>query len=113
MNRWLGCLFLIAVGFLLLPPRCPAPVIYTPGEGWRYESVGGDGSWQRTTASNQMEVAKSAFAKKDYALAQKAAKRTVARWPFSDPYGQEAQYLLARCYEVQGKSEKAFKGYQK
>ena len=112
MNRWFGLLLLIGAGLLLWPHRCPAPVIYTPGEGWRYESVGG-GSWQRTTASNQMEVAKAAFEKKDYSLAQKASKRIVARWPYSDPYGQEAQYLLARCYEQEGKSEKAFKAYQK
>ncbi len=37
----------------------------------------------------------------------------MARWPFSDPYAQEAQYLLARCYEQRGQNEKAFKAYQK
>jgi outer membrane protein assembly factor BamD len=111
MNRWLQFLLLTIVALLLTPMPSPAPIIFTPGEGWHYEPYGG-GSWTRTTASNQLAVAKEAFQQKDYSVAQKAAKRTVTRWPFSD-YGQEAQYLLARCYEQRGQSEKAFKAYQK
>ena len=111
MNRWFGWTLLMLLGSLLLPERSAAAIIYTPGEGWRYEPYGGT-NWTRTTASNQLAVARTAFLQKDYALAQKAAKRTVSRWPFSD-YGEEAQYLLARCYEQRGLSEKAFKAYQK
>ena len=32
-------LLVIAVGVLVLPQRAPAPLIYAPGEGWRYEKV--------------------------------------------------------------------------
>jgi outer membrane protein assembly factor BamD len=111
MKRWpvrVGLLVLCLLGF---PQRSPAPLIYTPGEGWRYESVGG-GSWQRTTAPKQLAVAQAAFDKNDHALALKAARRTVHQWPYSDSAPQ-AQYLLARCYEARREDEKAFKAYQK
>ena len=51
-------------------------MIYTPGEGWRYESVGG-APWQKTRAKDQLEVAQAAFDKGDQSLALKAARRTV------------------------------------
>ena len=112
MNRWSIRLFLIAVCVLALPYRSPAPLIYTPGEGWRYEPVGGEANWQRTRAKDQLIVAQDAFDKKDYSLALKAARRTVRVWPHSD-YAPQAQYLVGRCYEVKGTHEKAFKEYQK
>jgi len=101
---------LFCLGF---PQTSPAPIIFTPGEGWRYESVGSEGgNWTRTRAKDQLDVAESAFAKKDFSLARKAAKRTVTKWPFSD-YAPEAEYLLGRCYEQTGQDERAFKTYQK
>lgn len=110
MNRRLARV-VIAVVLLAFPQRAPAPLIYTPGEGWHYESVGG-GKWQRTRAKDQLEVAQEAFDARDYSLATKAARRTVSQWPFSD-YAPQAQYLLARCQEARGNDEKAFKAYQK
>jgi outer membrane protein assembly factor BamD len=92
--------------------RSPAPLIFTPGEGWRYETPGGIGNWQRARAKDQLEVAQTAFDNKDYGLALKAARRTVNTWPFAD-YAPQAQYLLARCHEVHGADEKAFAAYQK
>jgi outer membrane protein assembly factor BamD (BamD/ComL family) len=108
--------WLLRVGFILFcllafPERSPAPLIYTPGEGWRYESVGG-GSWQRARAKDQLEVAQTAFDKKDYSLALKAARRVVNVFPFGD-YAPQAQYLIARCYEAEHDDEKAFNAYQK
>ena len=111
MKQWLIRLFCIALGLLAFAPRTPAPLIYTPGEGWRYEPVGSEGKWMRGRAKDQMEVAQGAFDKANYGLALKAAQRTVKQWPFSD-YAPQAQYLIARCYEAQGKEEKAFKAYQ-
>ena len=96
-------LFLMAV-------NTPAPLVYRPGEGWTYEPVGG-GSWSRTRAKDQLEVAKEAFEKKDYKMSSKAARRVVRVWPFSD-YAPEAQYLVGRSFEESGKDEKAFKAYQ-
>jgi outer membrane protein assembly factor BamD len=111
--NWSSVRALVAVAILLaFVQRSPAPLIYTPGEGWRYESVGAEGSWLRGRAKDQLEIAQGAFDKKDFSLASKAARRTVSNWPYSD-YAPQAQYLLARCYEEEGKDEKAFKAYQK
>jgi outer membrane assembly lipoprotein YfiO len=112
MNRWSVRLFLIAFCVVAFPYRSPAPFIYTPGEGWTYEPVGGVGKWQRPRAKDQLEVAQGAFDKADYSLALKAARRVVRVWPLSD-YAPQAQYLVGRCYEMKGDDEKAFKEYQK
>src|SRR6059036_685997 len=105
-------LVLIATGLLLFPQICPAPLIYTPGEGWHYEPVGGEGGWRRRRAKDQLDAAQEAFDKKDYGVAAKAARRVVTTWPLSD-YAPQAQYLLARSYEAKGQDERAFKAYQK
>ena len=102
----------VLVCVLAFPFRSPAPLIYTPGEGWTYETAGGEGTWRRTRAKDQLAVAQEAFDKKDYSLAKKAAHAVVDRWPLSD-FAPSASYLLARCYEIQGQDEKAFKEYQR
>ena len=111
MRCWTMRLLAMAVGVLALPYRAPAPLIYTPGEGWRYEKVGEEKKWMRTRAKEQLDVAQEAFDHQDYALALKAAKRTVTQWPFSD-YAPQAQYLQARCLEAKGDDQGAFKQYQ-
>jgi outer membrane protein assembly factor BamD (BamD/ComL family) len=110
MNRRLVLPGLILFGVVLAPFRSPAPLIYTPGEGWRYEAVG-EGNWQRTRAKDQLVVAQDAFDKKDYSLALKAARRVVRVWPTSD-YTPQAQYVVGRSYEERGQDERAFKEYQ-
>lgn len=110
MKRWLALTFLIVAGFLAWPLTCPAPLIYKPGEGWSYESVGG-GKWVRARAKDQYDAAKEAFDKKNYRVATKAARRTVKKWPLSD-YAPDAQYLLGRSYEARKWDERAFKEYQ-
>jgi outer membrane protein assembly factor BamD len=112
MNRWLIRIFLVVLCLLALPYSSPAPLIYTPGEGWTYEPVGGEGSWKRARAKDQLIVAQEAFDKKDYSLALKAAHRVVRTWPLSD-YAPQAQYLVGRCYEQKHLDERAFKEYQK
>lgn len=96
---------------LAFPYRSPAPLIYKPGEGWVYEKPGETGQWQKTRAKDQLEVAQQAFDEKNYDLAMKAAQRTVRNWPLSD-YAPQAQYLVGRCYEAEGKDQVAFKHYQ-
>ncbi len=103
---------LVILCLLALPLTAPAPLIYTPGEGWTYEPVGGDSKWRQTRAKDQLDVAQAAFDKKVYGMALKAARRVVKVWPLSD-YAGQAQYLVARCYEAKGNDEKAFKEYQK
>jgi outer membrane protein assembly factor BamD len=105
-------ILLAAFVLLAFAARCPAPLIFTPGEGWRYERVGATGSWVRTRAKDQLEVAQQAFDAKDYSTAIKAARRTVSVWPFSD-YAPQGQYLLGRCHEAKEQDEAAFKAYQK
>jgi outer membrane protein assembly factor BamD len=105
-------LALILICAAAFPLKCPAPFTYTPGEGWTYEAVGGEGKWKQTRAKDQLEVAQAAFDKKAFGTALKAARRVVRVWPLSD-YAAQAQYLVGRCYEASGKDEKAFKEYQK
>jgi len=105
-------LLLVLASLLLWPVRAPAPLIFTPGEGWRYEPVGSDKKWERGRAKDQLAVAEKAFEEKDYGLALRAARRVSTRWPFSD-YTPRARYLMGRCYEAKGQDERAFKTYQK
>lgn len=109
--RWVRVLLPLAVLLAFTLPS-PAPLIYTPGQGWSYEPVGSSGKWQRTRAKDQLDVAQAAFDKKDYGLALRAARRVVRVWPLSD-YAPQAQYLVGRCYEARGQDEEAFKEYQK
>jgi outer membrane protein assembly factor BamD len=111
MNRRFALFFLFSILLVLTPFRSPAPLIYTPGEGWTYEPVGSQGKWQRNRAKDQLIVAQDALDKKDYAVALRAAIRTVKVWPLSD-YAPQAQYIIGRCYEERGWDEKAFKAYQ-
>lgn len=104
-------LVLVVAGVLAWPVICPGPLVYRPGEGWTYESVGG-AKWQRGRAKDQFEVAKTALDEKKYSIAIKAARRTVRRWPLSD-YAPQALYVLGRCYEARRIDEKAFNEYQK
>jgi outer membrane protein assembly factor BamD len=112
MNRRFVFLLLAFACAMLLPYRSPAPLIYTPGEGWTYEPVGGGGNWQRTRAKDQLIVAQEALDKKDYNTALKAAHRTVKVWPLSD-YAPQAQFIVGESYEAKGMDERAFKEYEK
>jgi len=111
MQRWTCPLILAAVVFLSWPNSSPAPIIFRPGEGWSYESLGGVGSWRRANAKDQLAVARDAFAVEDWKTAFKAARRTVVDWPLSD-HAAEAQLLLAQSYEKRGDDKKAFAEYQ-
>lgn len=111
MSRRFFSLWLVTAAVVLVPFRSPAPLVYTPGEGWTYEPVGGGGSWQRPRAKDQLAVAQTALEQKNYSLALKAAKRVVNTWPLSD-YAPEAQYLVGRAYQAKGDDERAFKAYQ-
>jgi len=104
----------LAVAMMALPYRCPAPLIFRPGEGWSYETPGGKNNWRRDRAKDQLDVAQKAFDEGKYRLAQKAATRILTPgvgWPLSD-YAPKAQFLVARCYEARKMDEKAFKAYQ-
>lgn len=99
----------LALALVLASRPAPAPLIYKPGEGWTYESVGG-GRWQRTRAKDQFEVAEEAFEAGNYNLALKAARRVVKVWPLSD-YAPRAQFLAGRAEEARGDLRRAFRAY--
>lgn len=112
MNRRLLRGALVLAFLLALTDRCPAPVIYRPGEGWTYEPVGSEGAkWVRKRAKDQLQVAQEAFDRQQYGLALKAARRVVKVWPLAD-YAGPAQYLVGRCFEARKMDERAFKEYQ-
>jgi outer membrane protein assembly factor BamD len=111
MNRRLNLLLLVAACVALLPFRSPAPLIYSPGEGWYYEKFGLTTKWQRDRAKDQLDVAEQAFTNNDFNLTLHAAHRVVQVWPLSD-YAPRAEYLVARCLEATGKDEAAFNAYQ-
>jgi outer membrane protein assembly factor BamD len=111
MNRRFIIFFLIAVFVALLPFRSPAPLIYSPGEGWYYEPAGSTAKWTRTRAKDQLEVAEEAFKSEDYSTALHAAYRVLKVWPLSD-YAPRAEYLVARCLEKEHRDESAFDHYQ-
>lgn len=104
-------LFLMAALAVMLPLRSPAPLYYTPGEGWYYELPGVKSNWQRPRAKEQLEVAEQFFKLGDYGSALRAAHRVVLVWPLSD-YAPDAQYIIGRCLEEDGKDEGAFNAYQ-
>ena len=95
-----------------LTQRCPAPFVFTPGEGWSYGTPGNAGDWMRDRAVEQLEVAQEKYDQGDYKTGIKASKRLIRQWPFSD-YAPNAQYLAGLCYEGMSKDEKAFNEYQK
>src|ERR1700690_87256 len=107
MNRRFVLLLIAAAGVALIPFRSPAPLIYTPGEGWFYEPFGTTGGWQRTRTKDQLDVAQQAFDTRNYSLALRAANRVVRMWPLSD-YAPHAQYLLGLGLEAEGLDEMAF-----
>ncbi|HTR43290.1 MAG TPA: tetratricopeptide repeat protein [Pseudomonadales bacterium] len=105
-------LLILAVAFIgMLPFRSPAPLYYTPGEGWYYLPYGTKSDWQRPRAQEQLQVAEQAFKLANFTIAERAAHRVLLLWPLSD-YAPDAQYLLGRCYEQAGKDQAAFNAYQ-
>jgi outer membrane protein assembly factor BamD len=111
MSYGKALLFVAAAVVVLTPLRSPAPLVYTPGEGWYYELPGQTLNWQRSRARDQMEVALQFYKERDYSNALRAAYRVVQVWPLSD-YAPDAEYLMGRCLEEKQKDEAAFKAYQ-
>jgi len=112
MFRGAQRILLLLVAILAGVWSCPAPLIFTPGEGWVYEPVGSTGTWRRDRAKDQLVIAQDAFDRENYGLSLRAAKRTVKTWPLSD-YAPQAQELVAKSYDAKGDPQRAFKEYQK
>jgi outer membrane protein assembly factor BamD len=111
MKRRFVFLSLLVALTALLPFRSPAPLYYTPGEGWYYEPYGEKADWQRPRAKDQLDVAEQAFTNKNYSVTLHAAHRILRVWPVSD-YAPRAEYLIGRCLETSHKDEAAFNAYE-
>jgi TolA-binding protein len=111
MSRRFVYLIVITGLVALLPFQSPAPLVFTPGEGWVYEPYGGIGKWRQERAQDQLAVSQEAFDNKDYGVARRSSAYLLKTWPLSD-FAPDAQYLLARCHEEAGHDERAFKEYQ-
>jgi hypothetical protein len=69
----------------LLPFRSPAPLIYTPGEGWYYEPFGEN--CRMAAQPRQGSIGRGGAGvhqTRNYSLALHAAHRVVRVWPLSD-----------------------------
>jgi len=101
-------LCLIATFVLALPVRCPAPLIWRPGEGWSFER---EGVTTANTPQDQLALAKALQAKKDYGNALSAYRRVIRRWPTSSA-AQEARLGLGESLCGLQYYYKAYKIYQ-
>lgn len=105
---------LFAVMMFAGPTRAPAPLIYTPGEGWTYVSPSeaeDGGAWKRGRAKDQLDIAKAALDEEKWKLAIRAARRVYQAWPLSD-YSAEALFIRARAEEGRDHLNRAFTFYQ-
>lgn len=109
--RVLKCYLAVTVFVLLSTQNCPAPLIYTPGQGWVYENPGDDSGWRVDRAEDQLEVTKLAIEAGDSNLAFRSSKRLLAVWPLSD-YAADAQFYAAEAQFMSGAYVKAFDEFQ-
>lgn len=104
-------LFLTLCIFTVGAQWCPAPFIYTPGEGWVYENPGDDSGWRADRAQDQLEITQLAIEAGDGKLALRSAKRLLSEWPLSD-FAPEAQFLAGEAYVLRKMDQKAFEEFQ-
>ncbi len=100
-------LSVLAFAFLM-PVRCPAPLIWTKGEGWSWVH---EGVLVGSTPVDQLKIAQNLEARKKYRNAIPAYRRLIAKWPFSSST-PDARMGLAECYAAIGYHYKAFQTYQ-
>jgi rhodanese-related sulfurtransferase len=55
MNRQSVCFLLSTAGVALTPLSSPAPLVYTPGEGWTYESAAAETNVVRRVSVDEFE----------------------------------------------------------
>ncbi len=111
MNRHkklaVALLGMLAFAFLM-PVNCPAPLVWTRGEGWSWVH---EGVPVGATPADQLKIGQNLEAKKRYRNAIPAYCRVIEHWPLSSST-EEARMGLAECYGVIGYHYKAFQTYQ-
>ena len=92
----------------LMPRECPAPLIWTKGEGWTWVHAGVPVA---SNPADQLKVAQQLQAKKQYRGAIDAYRRIIKKWPLSSST-EEARLGMAECHSAIGYHYKAFQEYQ-
>lgn len=112
MRSWAWRKFLIIMlVFISGTEWCPAPFVFTPGEGWRYDSPGDDTGWRADTAKDQLEITRLAVEAQDGMLALRSAQRLLSSWPLSD-YAPDAQFYAGVAFTMRKMDQKAFDQFQ-
>ena len=106
LHKKLAAVLLAVFAFaFLMPVESPAPLIWRKGEGWTWEHAG---VTVGTNPVDQLKIAQSLQAKKDYRSAIDAYRRVVRRWPQSTS-AQDAQFGLAESLSAIGYHYQAFR----
>ena len=109
MIRRFSIILAVAVTTLLLwAPNCPAPLIWTKGEGWRYER---SGTPVGKNPKEQLQIGRDWQSKKQYRQAIDAYRKLISRWPTAYSV-QDARFGLAECLVAIGYYYNGFKEYQ-
>jgi outer membrane protein assembly factor BamD len=98
----------VMVFAFLMPRECPAPLIWTRGEGWTWVHAG---MATGTNPADQLKIAQQLQAKKQYRGAIDAYRRVIKKWPLSSST-EEARLGMAQCHSAIGYHYKAFQEYQ-
>ncbi|MFA6560917.1 MAG: outer membrane protein assembly factor BamD [Verrucomicrobiia bacterium] len=108
MHRFRIVVLAVMATLLAFPARCPAPIIYRPGEGW--ETKGS--AIAAATPKDQLEQGKEFEKVRNWNDAMASYRMLLKRWPTSIHAG-EAQFRVGYCQEQQRDYYRAFLSYQK
>jgi outer membrane protein assembly factor BamD len=108
MDRFKMVALAVLAALLAFPARCPAPIVYRPGEGW--ETKGS--AVAAATPKDQLEQGKEFEKVRNWNDAMASYRMLLTRWPTSIHAG-EAQFRIGYCQEQQRDYYKAFLSYQR
>ena len=108
MHRFKSLVVIVAAVLLITPAKCPAPIVYRPGEGWEVKGSATPAS----TPKDQIEQGKEFEKVQKWDDAMSSYRMLLKRWPTSIHAG-EAQFRIGYCQEQQRDYYRAFLSYQK
>jgi outer membrane protein assembly factor BamD len=108
MSRPRLLILVVWAALLAVPQRCPAPIVYRPGEG--FETKGQAES--QVTPKSQLEYGIELEKKREWDDALASHRMLLRRWPTSI-HAPDAQFHVGYCQEQQQDYFKAFLSYQK
>ena len=108
MHRFRIVALAVLATLLAFPARCPAPIVYRPGEGWEVKGS----ATAAATPKDQLEQGKEFEKVRNWVDAMGSYRMLLKRWPTSIHAG-EAQFRIGYCQEQQRDYFKAYLSYQK